>query len=161
MSWVIRSLFGSPTADSQAQEINNGEDRAKAPSTANGPERFSRYLLSDEDGEVSPRGTRQSIVAGSSRSERVIRQRKSLPRLDTAAASSTSKRRQANLISMSSGANVVDPAAPKIVLRATNPDPLSSASQKATRNGRIPMASNIFGRLVSKTCASVAKGRRN
>ena len=164
MSWLSRTLFGTPTVNSQPQQSDDARDEPQTLHTASSPGTSPRSSPSDGESEASSNrsSARSTVVSGGPRhSERVARKRRSLPRLRTSGPTAMFESRQAGLTSENrkdgsmippSGANVVDPAAPPMAPKPADPDPLPSPTQEAIKDGVIPTAPDVSGGLVSEAC---------
>ena len=153
MDWLSRTLLGTPTIDSQPQQSNDAQDEVQSPYTASSLGTSPRGSPSDGESEApSTRTSSRTTVSGPRHSERVARKRKSLPRLRTSGPSGMPEPRQAGSIILSPGANGVDPVAPPMAPGPADLDLLPSATEKATKDGVISTAPNVFGGQASEVC---------
>ena len=179
MNWVRRTLFGTPIVNSHPPQSDDIQAEGKTSDTASGPGTSRIGSLSDGESEASSNGSRRSTASGPQHSERMVRKRRSLPRLTTSHPAGTlepgrddlrphsqkaspepeprqvdspSEPREAVLISSSPGPNVVDPVAPQIALEPRNPGPLSPGTQEAINEDVLPPAPPAFDELVSGGC---------
>ena len=151
-SWISTSN-GTPKTDTDPQDEDNAEDSPKTPDAASSFGGFRQDAPLAGEGDEPPKGTRHSTATDFHHSERITRQRKSLPRLDTAVVANASNFRQADLPNLSLGVTIKDPAASRMTLRATNPDPISSPTVKgATTNQTVFLAQDLHHRSVSEAC---------
>lgn len=98
--------------------------------------------------EESSNWAAQSTATNLGQTERTTMQRKDLPRLDTTIATRTSEPQPAELLSLPSGGRIKDAAASGMVLKPTDPSPVSPpAAQKIANRQMISMAPdqrNVF-----------------
>ena len=149
MSGLIRTLFGSPTAEYQAQQSEASQDQETNADAAGESEGNAEISPSDDDGPISPIRSPPAATGGTDRSQRVLNRVRSLPRLRITTAPELSGPDQANMTPMFLGVNMPDPAATEIVLRATSPDP-PSHSDARTLNDRPALVPDVLEGSVSR-----------
>ena len=157
--------------DIDAQQDEFASDRLRNPDT---PSSHGWYTTSNSEGDKSPGsarqstltspgseddessfGTRRSTLTISYQPERIARRRKGLPRLDTTTRTQDVKPEAAELLSTSPEEKSGDPTASKRVLRATNPDPVSSTSSpEAIQHDEASKPLKQYEKVVSESCTS-------
>ena len=153
MSGLIRTLFGSPTAEYQAEQSEASQDQETNADADGESEGNTEISPSDDDGPISPIGSPPAATGGTDRSQRVLNRVRSLPRLRITTAPEPSSPDPANMTPMFLGVIMPNPATTEIVLRATSPDP-PSHSYGRTLNDRLAVVPDVPDGSVSRARSS-------
>lgn len=145
----IRMLFGSPTAEYQAQQLEASQDQDSNDDAASDSEGNREISSSNDNRRIPPLGSPPTTPGTIDNSQRVLNRVRSLPRLKTGVAPEPSSPDQANMAPMSSGANIPDPAAPETVRSAISAIPPSLPAHGGTFNERLPAVPDVLDGSVS------------